>query len=135
DKYSQDVMERAAGALLDYTERCARAGISRIPDGSYAFKSEFDSNVFKDILELTVRIEVKGDEMFVDFPDAPPQVPAGINLVYTGLLATVYFAVKSLLDPDIPTNAGFHRPIHVSAPKGSILNAVALAAVYSRTEI
>src|SRR5262249_42046859 len=55
-------------------------------------------------------------------------------LVWTGLLATVYYAVKTLVGPDIPANAGLFRPIHVSAPEGTMLNCVAPAAVNSRTQ-
>jgi N-methylhydantoinase B len=82
---------------------------------------------------FTLRIDVRGDEMFLHF-DSPPQVRAGLNLVWTGLLATVYYAVKTLVGPEIPANAGLFRPIHVSAPPGTILNCVAPAAVNARTE-
>ncbi|MFC7400624.1 hydantoinase B/oxoprolinase family protein [Chelatococcus sp. GCM10030263] len=135
DKYGREIVARAAEQVLDYTERRTRAGIATIPDGVYEFRHDFDSNLIGEILDLKVKIEVKGDEIFIDFPDAPPQVRAGINMVYTALLATVYFAVKALVDPDVPANAGFHRPIHVTAPLGSVLNSTPPAAVYSRTDI
>lgn len=134
-KYGADVVAAAGQATLDYTERRARAGIAAIPDGHYSFRHDFDTNLIADTLDLSVNIDVRGEEMFFTFPDAPPQVRAPINMVMTALLATVYFAVKALVDPDIPANAGFHRPIHVSAPLGSILNATAPSAVYSRTDL
>jgi N-methylhydantoinase B len=135
DKYGRDVVMAAAAEILDSTERRARAGIAGIPDGIYEFRQDFDSNLIEHLLDLKVRVEVKGDEIHVDFPDAPPQVRAPINMVYTALLATVYFAIKALVDPDIAANAGFHRPIHVTAPLGSIVNSVSPAAVYSRTDV
>jgi N-methylhydantoinase B len=135
DKYGRETVSLAAKQVLDYTERRTRAGIVTIPDGVYEFRHDFDSNLIDEILDLKVKIEVRGDEIFIDFPDAPAQVHAGINMVYTALLATVYFAVKALVDPDVPANAGFHRPIHVSAPLGSVLNSTPPAAVYSRTDI
>lgn len=135
DKYGRETVKAASAQVLDYTERRTRAGIASIPDGVYEFRHDFDTNLIEDVLDLRVRIEVKGDEIFFDFPDAPPQVRAGINMVLTATLATVYFAVKVLVDPDIPANAGFHRPIHVTAPLGSVLNATPPAAVYSRTDI
>lgn len=135
DKYGRRTVLSAADRILDYSERRTRAGIAAIPDGTYEFRHDFDTNFLDFILDLRVRVEVRGDEISVDFPDAPPQQRAPVNMVYTALLATVYFAVKALVDPGIPANAGFHRPIKVSAPPGSVLNAVAPAAVYSRTDI
>jgi N-methylhydantoinase B len=135
DKYGREVVREAGEQVLDYTERRTRAGIAAIPDGTYRFRHDFDSNLVDGVLDLEVVIEVKGDEMHLDFPNAPPQVRAPINMVYTALLATVYFAVKAIVDPDLPANAGFHRPIHVTAPLRSVLNSTAPAAVYSRTDI
>jgi N-methylhydantoinase B len=135
DKYGRGTVVSAAAQLLDHTERRARAGIATIPAGKYEFRHDFDTNLIDGILDLRLQVEVKGDEIFVEFPEVPAQVRAPINMVYTALLATVYFAVKTLVDPEIPANAGFHRPIHVSAPLGSVLNAEPPGAVYSRTDI
>lgn len=135
DKYGAETVRAAGAQVLDYTERRTRAGIAQIPDGTYSFRHDFDSNLIDGVMDLKVVIEVKGDEIFIDFPDAPEQVRAPINMVYTALLATVYFAVKAIVDPDLPANSGFHRPIHVSAPLGSVLNSTPPAAVYSRTDI
>lgn len=133
-KYGKALVLTACDALLNYAERKTRAGIASIPDGIYAFADRFDSNEIDGELEFRVRIEVRGDEMRLDFDDNPPQVRAGINMVWTALLATVYYAVKTLVDPDIPPNAGLHRPIHVRAVPGTVLNAVEPAAVNSRTQ-
>jgi N-methylhydantoinase B len=56
----------------------------------------------------------------------------GLNVIYTGLLAACYYAVKSVVDPTILPNAGLARPLHISAPKGSLLNCEHPAAVNSR---
>ena len=120
-------------ALLDYAERLTRAGIRTIPSGTYRFEDSFDSEELAEILTFKLEVRVDGDEIHLAF-DAPRQVRAGINLVETGLLATVYYALKTLIGPDIPPNAGFFRPIHVTAPKGSVLNAEAPAAVNSRLD-
>lgn len=132
-RYGKDVMLAAQDALLDYAERLTRAGIRTIPSGVYDFTDTFDSEELDGVLEFKVRIAVKDDEIHLDF-DAPPQVRAGVNLVMTGLRATVYYALKTVIGPDIPPNAGFFRPIHVSATPGSILNALEPAAVNSRLD-
>ncbi|MGE0700776.1 MAG: hydantoinase B/oxoprolinase family protein, partial [Hyphomicrobiaceae bacterium] len=131
DRYGKDLLLAAGDALLDYAERLTRAGIRTIPSGVYEFEDIYESNELDGTLTFKARVEVRDDEIFLDF-QAPPQVRAGINLVETGLLAAVYYAVKALIGPEIPPNAGLFRPIHVSAPKGSILNSSAPGAVNSR---
>jgi N-methylhydantoinase B len=54
--------------------------------------------------------------------------------VYLALVATVYYALKALLDPSIPANGGFYRAIRVTAPEGSNVNARPPAAVAWRTQ-
>jgi len=132
-KYGRALVLAAGDALLDYTERMTRAGIATIPPGVYEMEDRFDTDEIPDEKVFKVRIAVTGDEMSLHF-ESPPQVRAGLNLVRTGLLATVYYAVKTLVGPEIPANAGLFRPIHVSAPSGTMLNCTAPAAVNSRTQ-
>ncbi len=133
DRYGRDLVLAAGDALLDYAERKTRAGIALIPDGVYRFEDRFDTEEFAEELTLRVEITVRGEELWLDFAGNPPQVRAGLNMVWTALLATVYYAVKTVVDPTILPNAGLYRPIHVSAPSGTIVNCVAPAAVNSRT--
>lgn len=134
-KYGAEVVLAAADDVMDYAERKTRAGIRAIPDGTYRFETPFDSNYWDELFQLRVAITVAGDEITFDFTGNAAQVRAPINMVLTATLATVYFAVKTLIDRDTPPNSGLYRPIHVVAPEGSVLNAVSPAAVYSRTDI
>jgi N-methylhydantoinase B len=132
-KYGTALVLAASDALLDAAERMTRAGLATIPAGVYTFEDRFETDEMPDEKVFRTRIEVTGGEIFLHF-ESPPQVRAGLNLVWTGLLATVYYAVKTLVGPDIPANAGAFRPIHVSAPAGTMLNCVAPAALNARTE-
>lgn len=133
-RYGRDTMVATGAALLDYSERKTRAGIASIPDGTYTFSDRFDSDELHEELELRVCIDVRGDEIWLDFADNPRQVNASLNMVWTALLATVYYAIKTVVDPGIPPNAGLYRPIHVNAAGGTIVNCVSPAAVYGRTQ-
>jgi N-methylhydantoinase B len=135
DKYGLETVTAAGDLLLDYAERQARAGIRQIPDGRYHFEDWFDCEELGDReLKLHVTIDVHGDEITLDFRDNPPQVRGGINMVWTALLATVYYSVKIVVDPNILPNAGMFRPIHVVATKGTVLDCVEPAAVSMRTQ-
>lgn len=130
-KYGKDRVLVAGDELQNYAERKMRAGIALIPDGTYRFSDIFDSNQMSGTMEFNVVITVENDTMSLDF-DAPPQVRAGLNMVYTSLLAACYYAVKSAVDPTILPNAGLSRPLTITAPSGSILNCVHPAAVDGR---
>ncbi|SNR67701.1 hydantoinase B/oxoprolinase family protein [Puniceibacterium sediminis] len=120
-------------ALLDYAERKMRAGIAALPDGSWRFEDVFDNLDFDEPIPLSVTVTVSGSEIALAF-DAPPQVRSGINMTRTALLATVYYIVKSVVDPTVLPNAGLARPITVTAPEGSIVNCAHPAAVNGRVQ-
>ena len=130
-KYGTDTVLAAGDALLDYAERKMRAGIATIPDGTYRFEDLFDNPEIDRDLPMSCEIAVAGDEMRLHF-EAPDQVRAGLNMVYTALLSTVYYAVKTVVDPTILPNAGLARPLTVTAREGSIVNCAAPAAVNGR---
>jgi N-methylhydantoinase B len=133
EKYGADTVLAAGDGLLDHAERKMRAGIAAIPDGTYRFADVFDNPEFDHNLPISVEITVAGDAMRLHF-DSPPQLRAGINMTYTALLATVYYVIKSVVDPTIRPNAGLARPLTVTAPEGTILNCVHPAAVNGRIQ-
>jgi N-methylhydantoinase B len=130
-KYGTGTVLAAGEALLDYAERKMRAGITAIPDGTWHFQDVHDSPEITGELKLSLTLTVSGDTMTLDF-DGPDQVRAGINMTYTALLATVYYAVKTVVDPTLLPNAGLARPLTVRAREGSVLNCVLPAAVNAR---
>ncbi len=133
-RYSKALVLAAADELLNYAERRMRAGIRTIPDGVYSFEDRFDGHDFDGELTFKIMIEVRGDDIHLDFTDNPPQLRSGVNLVKTALLATVYYAVKTVVDHDILPNAGLYRPIQVVAKPGTILCASEPAAVDGRIQ-
>lgn len=134
ERYGAEQTAEVARELLDYTERRTRAAITAMPDGVYAFQDLFDAPELDEELTLRVVVTVDGDELHFDFRDNPPQVRASVNVVWTGLYASVYYTVKTLIDPDIAPNAGLYRPVTIVADEGSILNCTAPAAVNGRIE-
>jgi N-methylhydantoinase B len=130
-KYGRDVVLAAGEALQDYAERKMRAGIAAIPDGTYRFSDVYENPEIDGDLPMSCEITVSGDRMHLHF-EAPPQVRAGLNMTRTALLATVYYAVKCLVDPTILPNAGQSRPLEVTAAEGTVVNCSFPAAVNGR---
>jgi N-methylhydantoinase B len=134
-RYGRETCEAAMDELLAYGERKIRAALRRVPDGVYAFEDWMDDDgAGGPPVPVRVCITVEGDHVTLDFAGTGPQVPGDINVVYLALVATVYYALKALLDATIPANGGFYRAIRVVAPEGSIVNAVPPAPVAWRTQ-
>ena len=131
-KYTTDTVLAVGDALQDYAERKMRAGIAALADGTYRFEDTYDNPELGRALPVSVEVTIAGDEMRLHF-ESPPQVRAGINMIYTALLSSVYYAVKAVVDPTILPNSGLARPLTVTAPEGTIFNAVHPAAVNGRT--
>ncbi|MBW4090389.1 MAG: hydantoinase B/oxoprolinase family protein [Proteobacteria bacterium] len=130
-KYGRDTVLAAGDALLDYAERKMRAGIAAFPDGTYRFSDVFDNPEIDRDLPMSCAITIAGDSMHLHF-ESPDQVRAGLNMVRTALLSTVYYAVKAVVDPTVLPNAGLARPLSVTAREGSVLNCAHPAAVNGR---
>jgi N-methylhydantoinase B len=134
-RHGRTTCEAAMDELLAYGERKIRAALRSIPDGVYAFEDWMDDDgVGGPAVPVRVRITVAGEDITLDFEGTGSQVPGDINVVYLALVATVYYALKALLDPTIPANGGFYRAIRVVAPEGSIVNARPPAPVAWRTQ-
>ncbi len=122
-RYGAPLFRRYCDALLDYTERFTRAEISKLPDGVYRFEDHIDDDGIDPArIPIRVAITIAGDEMTIDFDGTAPQVRGAINSVYPFTASAAWACVRSILDRDIPNNAGYFRPIRVVVPPRSIVN-------------
>ena len=133
-KYGAETLSQATDDLLDATERRVRRAIAGVPDGCYESEDEMEGVEGEGTIPIRVGLEVRGDRLRLDFSGSGPPSRGAINVPRHALLATVYYAVKASLDPDLPSNAGLHRAIEVSVPETSIVNARPPAAVGARTD-
>jgi len=124
-----------AAALLDVAERRARAEIALLPAGTYRFRAHIDHDSVDPtpvVIAAAVTIEPERGELLVDLAGSSRQVRGGINSPFPFSASGVYAAVRLVLDPDIPDNAGYFRAIRVRAPKGTVVNPVLPAACGAR---
>lgn len=134
DEYGMTSLEPLADEVQRRTEAAMRAAIRALPDGVY--RSEVEIPGPGQPLRLPCAVIVEGDELTVDWEGAPPELPiGGMNCTATYSAAHSVYALKSILTPEIPSNAGCFRPLHVRSPEGSILNCAYPAAVNQRTMI
>ena len=51
-----------------------------------------------------------------------PQRRAPVNSTFAQTFSACAYALKCLIDPDLPVNDGFYRLVHLDAPRGSVTN-------------
>ena len=116
--------------LLDYTERRTRAELSKLPKGVFAADGYVDNDGFTDEpVHLVAKMEIDDDGVLFDLTGSDPQRRAPVNSTYAQTYSACAYVLKSLLDPDIPVNAGFYRLVHIVAPTGTVVNCTSPAPV------
>jgi N-methylhydantoinase B len=130
EEFRLDDIEDLAAAILDRSEAGMRAAIAEIPDGEYRGEMRLDG--FEEPIVIRTRVAVQGSELTVDYAGSSPASRRAINVVLNYTRAYTTYGVKCVVAPHVPNNAGSFRPVTITAPEGSLLNAVRPAPVASR---
>jgi N-methylhydantoinase B/oxoprolinase/acetone carboxylase alpha subunit len=134
EEWGEETVATTVDALLDYSERLTRLAIEAIPDGEYEFADFLDDDgVSLKPVRIQVKITVTGSGIHFDFTGTDPQVRGAINCVPASSMAAVYYAVRAITGPEVPTNDGCYRPISATLPEGSMVNPRYPAPVAART--
>ena len=133
DEFGLNSIDDVSEEIIRRSETAVRAEIRKLPSGQWS--NETWSDGFEEPIVVRCTVKVAGDEIFIDFSGSSPQSTRGINVVLNYTHAYASFAIKAAICPDVPHNEGSFRPVHVSAPPGSILNALDPAPVASRQVI
>ncbi len=136
--YDMETMTQGIENIYDYSRRWMSKAVRDIPEGTYSFEDKMDDDgISEDPLPIKISIRVTHNpepELSFDFSGTANQAAGGINMVRQALLATVFYAVKAVIAPEVPINTGFREAIKINAPSGSLVNAEAPAAVGGRTD-
>lgn len=125
---------RSVDDVITYTRRRLLNRIGELAQGSYSFSGQLDDDgMGGDPVTLQVKLTVGGGRLHFDFTGSSPQARGAMNLPINALNATVYYAVKAMLDPDLAPNAGLFELIDIHAPLGTITNPEHPAAVGARS--
>ena len=125
-----DSFQHAVDSLNDYGETLARQMVAEIPDGQYVFSDVLDDDGIGDSrIPLKLTLTVDGERCHLDFSGTAQQVRGNVNCPLSVTAAGVFYVFRCLMPPQTPSCAGIFRPIRLSAPEGSLLNARYPAAV------
>lgn len=114
----------AASALLDYTERRARARIGQLGAVSGSARDALEGDgVTEDDVVVAVRIDAMGDRLRLDFNGTSPRVRGNVNCPMAVTRAASVFVLRTLLEDDVPTNDGIARALELVVPPGCAIDA------------
>jgi N-methylhydantoinase B len=133
ERFGLELYDDLIEDLLDYTEQLTRDAIRTLPDGSWRFADYLDGDgITNEPIQIEVRVTKAGDRIHVDFDGTSPQRTGSIVGLFHMNTNFVHMALRCLLGSDLPSTAGFFRPITITAPAGTFVNPLPPAAVGAR---
>ncbi|HTM10173.1 MAG TPA: hydantoinase B/oxoprolinase family protein [Verrucomicrobiae bacterium] len=124
-KYGAALFREAVEKIWDQTDRLVRESVRAIPDGVYRASSflDDDGRDFTKTIPIKIAVEVRGEELTIDFSEVADQVPGFINCGSSGGMAAARVAFKALTSPNTEVNEGSFRALQVILPPGKLLSA------------
>jgi N-methylhydantoinase B len=131
-KTLMDCMDDATTA----SEARLRQKLQELPDGTYEGTYDVDDDGVGDTpIKIVTTVTIDGGSIHVDFTGTEKQSRSPINATLSSCESATYFTILSILDPTIPANYGVYQPISITAPLGTVVNAMSPAAVVGRNAI
>jgi N-methylhydantoinase B/oxoprolinase/acetone carboxylase alpha subunit len=124
DRYDMDDIEEIAEEIISRSQKATQEAIKALPGGTYHGETTFDVPGGEVItLKTAVTVDTDAGNIIIDFAGSSGPSKSGINVVMAYTHAYASFAIRSLLNPDLPNNFGSLSPIIVNAPEECIINA------------
>lgn len=136
ERYGVETFENCLLDAIDTSETRMRAKIRELPEGDYYGEYQVDDDgVSDERITVKVKLTIKDGGIHLDFTGTDKQRRAPTNATISSCESASYFAVLSILDPTIPSNFGLYKPITITAPEGTVVNAQSPAPVVGRNTI
>ena len=107
--------------------------LHKLVDSTGEFKSAFSDHMDNGAkIAVTIHVtapEGNKPEIVIDFTGTNPEDPGNINAPVAVTTAAVLYTLRSLIDENIPLNAGCLEPVTIIIPEGTLLNPSPQAAV------
>jgi len=120
DAFGIDDLDQESDVILNRSREAVEQAIAAIPQGSWRHEVRLDG--YDEPVRIVGTLSVGPDRILVDFAGSDKASRYGINVVINYCAAYTTFALKCIVAPDVPNNAGSLQPFLVAAPEGSILN-------------
>ncbi|HET9932340.1 MAG TPA: hydantoinase B/oxoprolinase family protein [Polyangiaceae bacterium] len=102
--------------VQDHAEESVRRAISSLRDGEFSYSMDNGA-----VVRVRVSVDRAARSACVDFTGSGAQLESNFNAPRAVVHAAVLYVFRTLVDADIPMNAGCLRPVRIVIPEGSML--------------
>jgi len=119
-----ETVSRYMGFVQDNAEASVRRAIGSLKNGSARVPMDGGGEIV-----VTTTVDAEMGEAVLDFTGTSPVLPSNFNGPSAIVDAAALYVFRTLVDDDIPLNAGCLKPLRIIVPPGSMLSPSAPAAV------
>jgi len=123
-QFGLDTVRAYMRHVQDNAEESVRRVITALKDGAFVLPLDNGAQI-----HVRVSVDAPAREATIDFSGTSAQLPNNFNAPKAVTMAAVLYVFRTLVDDDIPLNAGCLKPLQVIVPEGCMLNPNPPAAV------
>ncbi|WP_332776933.1 hydantoinase B/oxoprolinase family protein [Polaromonas sp.] len=116
-QFGLEVVQAYMRHVQDNAEESVRRVITRLKDGQFTLPLDNGAQI-----KVGIRVDAQSRSAEIDFTGTSPQQTNNFNAPTAVCMAAVLYVFRTLVDDDIPLNAGCLKPLKVIIPAGSMLN-------------
>ncbi len=115
--YGLDVVQGYMQHVQDNAEESVRRVVTRLKDGAFTLPLDNGAQI-----RVAIRVDAAARSAEIDFTGTSAQLENNFNAPTAVCMAAVLYVFRTLVDDEIPLNAGCLKPLKVIIPAGSMLN-------------
>ncbi|HEY1393601.1 MAG TPA: hydantoinase B/oxoprolinase family protein, partial [Methylibium sp.] len=116
-QFGLEVVQAYMRHVQDNAEESVRRVITRLKDGAYMLKLDNGAQI-----AVKIKVDAADRSAVIDFSGTSAQLANNFNAPRAVCMAAVLYVFRTLVDDDIPLNAGCLKPLKVIIPEGCMLN-------------
>ncbi|MGB3190995.1 MAG: hydantoinase B/oxoprolinase family protein [Limnoraphis sp.] len=117
NQYGLETVQIYMGYVQDNAEESVRRAIDVLKDGEFTYEMDGGSQI-----KVTIKIDKQTRSATIDFSGTSPQLNTNFNAPQAVCKAAVLYVFRTLVDDQIPLNAGCLKPLNIIIPEGCMLN-------------
>jgi len=117
EQFGLDVVHAYMRHVQDNAEESVRRVITKLRDGAFTLPLDNGAQI-----SVVITVDAQARSAVIDFSGSSAQLANNFNAPRAVCMAAVLYVFRTLVDDDIPLNAGCLKPLHVIIPEGSMLN-------------